>query len=148
MSDRETTGQHQAQPQDVLRELDIAARHGRTAWKVAVGIGSVLVTIASLLFVLARQSFEAGREAQRIAGQVVTREEARAMVKDAVDPLAHRLDKCGKLNTCCADIERTLPWIDWSARCIEAVTDKIKMRCAAPPRFILSTPGGITEGEQ
>lgn len=142
---REPTGQ-QVTPADVLvRELEVTARHGRTAWKVAAGVGGVLVTIASLLFFLARQSFEAGREAQKLAGEVMTRAEAQKMVKDAVDPLAHRLDRCSRLNTCCSDIERAAHWMDWSTRCLDTVIDKTRVRCGPRPLFTLSAP--ITEGE-
>lgn len=141
---REPTGQ-QVTPADVLvRELEATARHGRTAWKVAAGVGGVLVTIASLLFFLARQSFEAGREAQRLAGEVVTREQARNLVKEATDPLAHRLDainaRCSKHKNCCTDITRTNEWVDWGTECLDKMSDKVRVRCGPRPRFTLSNP--------
>lgn len=141
---REPTGQHQVLSRDLVSELEVAARHGRTAWRVALGVGSALVTVAGVLFLLAKNSFEAGREAQRYAGAVVTREEARQMVREAVEPLERQVGdlsvRCAGTSTCCAGIVTLARWLDWEAACLDTVADRARVRCANRPQLTLTLP--------
>jgi hypothetical protein len=104
-----------------------------------VGVGSVLVSVATVLFFLAKNSFEAGREAQRLAGTVVTREEAHQMVREAVEPVSRRADdavtRCSAATNCCDSQGHLALWVDWDTTCLDAVRERVHVSCPNRPHL-------------